>query len=201
MDNPEINTGLETSPAKYWNERYKNGHTGWDIGHASQPLIHIIDKVWDKNISILIPGAGNAYEALYLAENNFTNITVIDIAEVLIEKLRERFSPHPNIKLIHGDFFEHEGAYDLILEQTFFCALLPKLRKNYVGKMHSLLQPNGVLSGVLFNKNFDGGPPFGGNKGEYLSLFLQQFTSAQMEDSHISIAPRAGTEVIFSCRK
>jgi hypothetical protein len=33
----------------------------------------------DKDIAILIPGCGNTYEAAYLLEQGFTNVTVIDI--------------------------------------------------------------------------------------------------------------------------
>ncbi|HXH19987.1 MAG TPA: hypothetical protein VNJ07_12995 [Chitinophagales bacterium] len=34
----------------------------------------------------------------------------------------------PVVRLIHRDFFKHQGRYDLIIEQTFFCAINPKPR-------------------------------------------------------------------------
>jgi 2-keto-3-deoxy-6-phosphogluconate aldolase len=65
---------------QYWNNRYINNETGWDLRQVSPPLKAYFDQLENKNSSILIPGCGNAYEAIYLAEQGFTNITVIDIA-------------------------------------------------------------------------------------------------------------------------
>ncbi|MFS4468005.1 hypothetical protein [Maribacter sp. 2210JD10-5] len=45
----------------YWTKRYHEEETGWDIGYPSTPLKAYIDQLEDKMISILIPGAGNAY--------------------------------------------------------------------------------------------------------------------------------------------
>jgi len=46
----------------YWSERYQEGQTGWDIGYASPQLIDFA-TTFPKDARILIPGAGNAYEA------------------------------------------------------------------------------------------------------------------------------------------
>ncbi|GIV42652.1 MAG: hypothetical protein KatS3mg034_1962 [Vicingaceae bacterium] len=53
---------------EYWEERWNKGETGWDIGYASPPLIEYAMQLEDKNKKILIPGAGNAYEAEFLVE-------------------------------------------------------------------------------------------------------------------------------------
>jgi len=57
--------------SNYWENRYQNQQTGWDIGEISSPLKAYIDQLEDKSIKILIPGAGNAYEAEYLFLNGF----------------------------------------------------------------------------------------------------------------------------------
>ena len=46
----------------YWSKRYENNETGWDIGEASKPLITLFQQLNNKEIKILIPGCGNAYE-------------------------------------------------------------------------------------------------------------------------------------------
>ena len=51
---------------KYWQDKYINQHTGWDIGYISTPIKEYIDQLSDKSLKILIPGAGNAHEAAYL---------------------------------------------------------------------------------------------------------------------------------------
>ena len=65
----------------FWNSRWENGETGWDIGEASSPIAEYFLQVEDKEIKILIPGCGNAHEAELLLEEGFTNITLLDIAQ------------------------------------------------------------------------------------------------------------------------
>jgi len=186
----------------FWNEQYLSEKTGWDLGTVSPPLKRYIDGLSDKNISILIPGCGNTYEAEYLLQKGFTNITVIDIAPALVEKLQKKFENNTNIKIILGDFFQHEGQYDLILEQTFFCAIHPSLRKQYAEKMQQLLKPGGILSGVLFDKEFDfEGPPFGGCKCQYEPLFEKAFELKHFETCYNSAKPRAGSELFIELMK
>ncbi len=182
----------------YWNSQYNANTTGWDLGEVSPPLKAYIDQLVNKNLRILIPGCGNTYEAAYLLQQGFTNITVIDIAPALVAQLKERYKGNPHIKIILGDFFEHEGEYDLILEQTFFCALNPALRKNYIAKMHELLAPNGKLAGVLFNREFEQqGPPFGGSKEQYEPMFERYFNFKIFEPCNNSFIKRIDTELFI----
>lgn len=187
----------------YWDERYRQHETKWDIGDISIPLKVYFDQLPDKAISILIPGCGNSYEAAYLLEQGFTNITLIDISPLLTEELSKKFADQSGkqLTIITGDFFELQAQYDLIIEQTFFCALQPSQRGDYVKKMHELLKPGGKLVGVLFDRAFEGGPPFGGSKAEYEPLFGSTFSLRTMEPCYNSIKPRAGTELFFIAEK
>ena len=63
----------------FWDNKYTNEKLGWDIGYISTPLKSYIDQLADKNLKILIPGAGNGYEVEYLFNSGFTNIHVVDI--------------------------------------------------------------------------------------------------------------------------
>ncbi|MFY7965735.1 MAG: hypothetical protein ACOVO1_12625, partial [Chitinophagaceae bacterium] len=93
------------------------------------------------------------------------------------------------------------GKYDLIIEQTFFCALLPTLRKKYVYKMHQLLNANGSIVGLLFNRFFERNPPFGGTKKEYEILFKDAFILKQFDVCNNSILPRFNTELFIELKK
>lgn len=186
----------------YWNERYIAKTTAWDLGQVSPPLKDYIDQLSNKDLRILIPGCGNSHEAEYLLHKGFNNITLIDIAPDLVKNLELKFQLYPNIKVIAGDFFKHKGEYDLILEQTFFCALHPELRKNYVEAMTKLLPSGGKIAGVLFDKEFeDEGPPFGGKSEEYRMLFEKDFELKIFESSTNSFSKRAGTELFIILRK
>jgi SAM-dependent methyltransferase len=186
---------------EYWNTQYNINATGWDLGGVSPPIKEYINTLKNKNISILIPGCGNSHEAEYLLSQGFTNVTIIDIAPTLVQNLREKFRNHPNIKIVLGDFFEHQGKYDLVFEQTFFCALDPSMRQQYVVEMHKILAAKGKLVGLLFNKTFEGGPPFGGSQAEYEQLFKDYFEFKIIENCRNSIAPRANSELFIEFQK
>ena len=181
----------------YWEERYQKGETGWDAGSITTPLKEYIDQLTNKNIKILIPGAGNGYEFDYLIEKGFSNVYVIDIAETPLENIKKR-KPEYTSHLIHSDFFKLNGTFDLILEQTFFCALPPEMRAQYVEKMTSLLNLKGKLAGLLFDFPLTAeGPPFGGSKTEYLNLFSDKFNIKTLEKAYNSIKPRENKELFF----
>ncbi len=186
----------------YWENKYHENATGWDIGYASAPLTDYFNQLRDKKLKILIPGGGNCYEAEYLFEQGFENIFVIDIAEQPLKNLKARFPNFPDHQLIHDDFFNHQGTYDLIVEQTFFCALDPAMRQKYADKMADLLTGNGKLAGLLFDFELtEDGPPFGGSTAEYLPLFSQKFTIKKLERCYNSIKPRNGRELFFIFEK
>jgi methyl halide transferase len=193
---------MEPLNEQYWNNRYANHATGWDLGQVSPPLQAYIDQLADKNLRILIPGCGNTYEAVYLLQQGFANITVLDIAPLLVAELQKRFANEPGIEVIAGDFFDHRGEYDLILEQTFFCAIDPALRPVYAQQMHQLLAPGGKLIGVLFATEFAAaGPPFGGTADEYRTYFEPYFELQVLAPCYNSAKPRMGNELFVVLRK
>ncbi len=187
----------------YWDERYRDSRTGWDIGKVSTPLKEFIDQLPSKDLDILIPGAGNGYEAGYLFQSGFKSVYALDISEVPLNKFRESYPNFPGDQLLAGDFFSLERMkFDLILEQTFFCALQPKLRGEYVRKMHSLLREGGILAGLLFDFPLkEGGPPYGGHIDEYRGLFAPCFKIHKLERAYNSIPPRQGNELFFIFEK
>ncbi|WP_286897732.1 MULTISPECIES: methyltransferase domain-containing protein [Sphingobacterium] len=186
----------------YWDERYKTQSTGWDIGYASPAIINYAAGSIAKDAAILIPGCGNAYEAKALLAMGFSQITLLDIAPTLVAKVKREFENNPNIQILCQDFFQHQGQYDYIIEQTFFCALDPSLRPSYVQQMHTLLKPQGILMGLLFKREFaQQGPPFGGDQTEYQQLFKSKFDILHLADSTNSIPQRQGNELFFELRK
>lgn len=183
---------------EYWENRYLSQDSVWDVGKITTPLKEYIDQLESKTLKILIPGVGNGYELDYLISQGFTNVHVIDLADTPLANIKKRNPEFPDNHLIQGDFFQLNDTFDLILEQTFFCALNPELRKDYATKMYELLKPEGKIFGLLFDFPLTSeGPPFGGSKEEYLDLFSEKFNIKTLETAYNSIIPRAERELFF----
>lgn len=191
---------MDLKKIKFWQDRYLKNNIGWDLGEVSPPLKAYFDSLNNKDLKILIPGAGNAYEAEYLYSIGFENVYIAEWAPKAIENFIKRFPVFPKENIINDDFFKVNNKFDLIVEQTFFCALDPSLREKYVNKIRDLLKTNGLLVGLMFQVDFENGPPFGGSKEEYKDLFAQNFEIEKMETAINSIKPREGNELFVRMR-
>ena len=185
-----------------WNSRYIENETGWDIGGVSLPLKTYFDSLTNKVLKILIPGSGNGYEAEYLFKSGFKSVYLLDWAISPLHHFHHRVKDFPVEHLLHCDFFSHKEKYDLIIEQTFFCAIDPKLRNDYAKHTHELLNEGGKLVGVLFDDQLNNDlPPFGGSKEEYLRYFTPYFTIKHFERCYNSVEKRAGRELFINLVK
>lgn len=189
--------------SKYWNKRYLNNDFGWDIGKVSEPLKNYFNQLENKNLVILIPGAGNSYEAEYLHLRGFNNVYVCDFAAFPIQEFKKRCPSFNSSHLLNIDFFLLKNiSFDLIIEQTFFCALNKPLRKKYFQKINNLLNQKGKLVGLLFNDYTNSKkPPFGGNKAIYLNYLKNNFQINTFETCYNSIESREGRELFINIQK
>jgi len=183
---------------EYWDKTYKTNRTAWDIGYVSTPLKDYFDQLSDKSIRILIPGAGNAYEAEYLWKHGFKNVFVLDFSKSAVQSFLSRFPEFPESNIFIEDFFQHKGQYDLIVEQTFFTSIHPSKRETYAAKTADLLNQRGKLMGLVFNHPFNfEGPPYGGTPEEYQQLFSPHYHFKVFETAYNSIKPRKDRESFF----
>ena len=86
--------------AEYWNNRYNESQTGWDIGEPSRPLVEYINQLTDKDIKVLFPGAGHAYDAEYMFNLGFKNVYVADFAQTAADNFFKRVSGFPEDQFI-----------------------------------------------------------------------------------------------------
>ena len=181
---------------EYWNNCYQSKDTRWDLGKISPPIEAYISQLQDRELSILIPGGGNSHEAEYLLNKGFKNVFVVDISPFAIANIKSRVPNFPFKQLYNKDFFKLNGRFDLIIEQTFFCAIDKNLRSSYAKKMAELLNAEGKLVGLLFNAPLnEDHPPYGGTIKEYVGYFEPYFEIEIMEPCYNSIEPRSGREV------
>lgn len=188
---------------RYWSGRYQKGQTGWDVGKVSTPIKAYVDQLPQKEIKILLPGGGNGHEAEYLHQQGFTHVYLLDFAPEPLKAFAARVPDFPREHLLLQDFFTlAAGNFDLVLEQTFFCALPRNMRSTYARQMFDLLRPGGKLVGVLFSEEFSqNGPPFGGNAFEYQVYFEPFFHFLHFEPCYNSIKPRQAKELFIELER
>lgn len=193
--------------ATYWQARYATaGRDTWDAGRITPPLQAYFDQLpVSQQFRILIPGAGRAYEAEYLHRLGFQHVVVADFAAEPLADFAARAPDFPTENLWQADFFQLTAAepFDLLIEQTFFCALAPALRPAYARQCAALLRPGGQLVGLLFDAAFTGAtePPFGGSREEYREYFAPYFEFVHFDTAHNSLPPRAGRELFICLQK
>jgi SAM-dependent methyltransferase len=128
-------------------------------------------------------------------------VTLVDFALAPIKAFAERYPSFLAEYLVCADFFDLSPShyqFDWVLEQTFFCAIDPIRRDDYVQQMAALLKPKGKLTGLLFDKNFGHDqPPFGGNADEYHQHFAPYFDIEIMEPCYNSHPARQGSELFI----
>ena len=75
------------------------------------------------------------YEAIYLHQKGYTNVHVLDIAKKPLAEIARKCENFPEDHLHCTDFFDFKKEpFDMILEQTFFCAIPPNNREMYARK-------------------------------------------------------------------
>lgn len=186
---------------EFWSNRYATNTTGWDLGLVSPPIKAYFDQIENKDLKILIPGCGFGHEAEYLFKQGFKNVHIADITSEPLEDFSKRVPEFPDSQIHQVDFFAIEDVFDVIVEQTLFCAIDPKLRSKYAQAVSRILKEDGILIGLLFNKEFESGPPYGGKKEEYVETFQPYFRKISMEPCYNSIEPRQGGELFIKIQK
>ena len=131
----------------------------------------------------------------------FKNIHVLDIASQPLIDLKSRIGESSNIHFYQADFFDLDEKFDLILEQTFFCALAPYLRTAYAEKMYQMMNKKGRLVGLLFDLPLNSRPPYGGHIHEYRTYFEPYFYCNTFQRAYNSYYKRFPKEIFINLVK
>lgn len=189
---------MDNMDARYWQNRYLQGDTSWDIGGISPAILDYLQALPADTGRILIPGAGKAHEAAWLREHGFPDVWVCDWAEAAITEFLKHCPGFPAEQALCRDFFTLEGPFDLILEQTFVSALPPERWGDWAAHCASILRPGGRVAGLLFASAFEKpGPPFGAVQEVYETIFRPHFAHLAIGPCTRSIPPRMGNELFF----
>ena len=190
----------------FWNGRYLEKNTGWDLGKVAPPFVHLVEsRALVPYSSILIPGAGRGWEALYLAELGFA-VTCVDFAPEAVAEGRALAERHGvRVSYVEEDLFrlspEHYGRFDYLLEQTCFCAIDPDRRREYREMAARMVRPGGELVGLFYVHGREGGPPWTTTSEEVRDLFSPHFDFIEFAVTPHSVESRKGEEILARLRR
>ena len=153
----------ENRSAFDWEARFIDGNTPWERG-----ALHPAFEAWRHQSAFaagdraLIPGCGRSPELLALAQAGLA-VAGADLSGTAMAWQRKLFADAgQQVELITGDVFDWQPqqALDLVYEQTFLCAIHPRLRTRYEEALARWLKPGGRLYALFMQKPERGGPPF-----------------------------------------
>ncbi|HBP11328.1 MAG TPA: thiopurine S-methyltransferase [Nitrospina sp.] len=188
-----------------WQRHYEENDLGWDLGQVAPPFV----KLWQEEKlplgKVLVPGCGRGHEVVFMAENGF-DVTAIDFSSGAVTYLKNALKKR-NLegRILHQDFFSldesHEGVYDLVLEQTFFCAISPKQRRDYVLNVSRILKPGGILVGLFYHTDEQGGPPYNTTREDIEMHFSKKFEIQELDKTFLSAEQRKDKEWLGILKK
>ena len=188
-----------------WQKHYDEDDLKWDIGEVS-PAIQWLWKEHElPQGKAIVPGCGQGHEVVFLAERGL-QVTGVDFAEGAVKLLRHSLATKGlQAQVLQRDFFqleaEHDACYDLLLEQTFFCAILPEDRLKYVATADRILKPGALLAGLFYETGEEGGPPFNTTREDIVKIFSEEFAIEYLEKTPHSVEQRAEKELLVLLRK
>ena len=188
-----------------WQRHYDEDDMGWDLGQVAPPFV----RLWvEGNLplgKVLVPGCGRGHEVLFLAENGF-EVTGVDFSKGAVTHLKKSLTER-NLKgqILYQDFFSldstHNSVYDLAIEQTFFCAISPPQRQNYVLNVSRILKPGGMLVGLFYHTDKEGGPPYNTTREDIETHFSEKFEILKLEKEPLSAEQRKDKEWLGILKK
>lgn len=152
------------SSPTFWDERYRSGRTGWDLGMPTPVFRRLAESGKFKPGKMLVICAGRGYDARLFARMGF-QVTAVDFAEEAVKEMKSLTDPDVSLEVMQADLFDLpvfiSEEFDYILEYTCFCAIDPQHRADYIHSVSSLLKHGGIYIGLAFPiGGRTGGPPF-----------------------------------------
>jgi SAM-dependent methyltransferase len=164
---------LWMSESARWDQRYREGSDGWELGRPAPPLEHFLRADGRRPLPpgrVLVPGCGRGHEARLLADLGFEAIGVDFSGEAMAHARQLHGADRPALRWLQADLLDARalevaglaaGSLQGVLEHTCFCAIDPAQRGAYLDAVARLLAPGGWLLALFWCHNRPGGPPWG----------------------------------------
>lgn len=162
----------------YWEGRYQTGDTRWEKGAPSPGLVDFLEARPDlPRGTVCVPGCGTGHDVRAWARAGF-QASGFDIAPSAIRLGIERTrAAGLDAQFQLADFLHDPppATFDWVFEHTFFCAIQPHERDQYVRALPRWLKPGGQYLAVNYLIPDQDGPPFGTTREELVRRFSPGF--------------------------
>lgn len=198
---PKFATRDANSP-EFWDERFDRSFMPWDQAGVPEAFQTFALEQQDTLLSVLIPGCGSAYEALWLAQEKL-QVKAIDFSPSAVSAARLQLGEQHADVVEQADFFAYQPPFapDWIYERAFLCALPRERWPDYATRMAALLRPGALLAGFYFLGATAKGPPFGIERNALDALLVPHFELVEERDVTGSISVFAGRERWLTWRR
>jgi SAM-dependent methyltransferase len=189
-----------------WEGRYRRADTPWDLGAPPPALLALLEELaaHGERLRVLVPGAGSGHDAIAWAAAGH-EVTALDVAPTAVELARGRaHGLRVLMDVVLADLFDlprsFRDAFDVVWEQTCFCAVPLERRPAYVEAMCSALRRGGIFYGLFWHHGRPGGPPFDVTTAQVRELFVARFREMACEPVVVS-APSRADEFLATLRR
>lgn len=171
--------------ARYWDGRWQNGQTGWDLGRPHPLLEELVNRARESglpaNARFYIPGCGRAHDGIWLVQNGFS-VVAADFAPLAVAAAEKNASELRASGILTGEAAarfscrvedaatcpeKDQGGYQAVFDRAMYCALRPELRAHYIEAVARRLRKDGFFLSLPFaeiapspEKPKGSGPPF-----------------------------------------
>lgn len=192
--------------AQFWDRLYHSGRFRWDLGGPTPVFRRLAESGRIETGTMLVLGAGRGHDARLFARHGF-QVTAVDFSVAAVEAMRQLNDVEHPVEIVQADFFslpkEWNGCFDVVLDYTSFCAIVPERRPEYADLVHRLLKPGGLFVILAFPIGTrPGGPPYVVNPDAIALMFAKRdFALRHREEPFDSVPDRKGYEELLVLQK
>ena len=132
----------------FWQQRFAQRQMPWDRGAPGPQIADwLADGSLTPGLRVVVPGCGSGHDALALAQAGCA-VTAIDYAEAAVRLTRERLAAAGvAAEVVQADVlvWQPDAPFDVVYEQTCWCALHPDDWRAYAAQLQRWLRPGGRL--------------------------------------------------------